>query len=567
MRSWQARSDWKFITFRAFYRRFPLYIRAILFVVLVCMTMLALDLRQSWIARDVRLQQATTETGNLADSLAQHALDVFENTDSFLKVLRSALLDEAADPAAVLRVERRMRTRVAGQNLIGRLFLFDSHGSWLASSLDPSDFARVSSLNYADRDYFRYHRDHDDDRVLIGPPIEVKLDGSSVVTVSRRLNHPDGGFAGVIGASINIGAFQRYFETFDIGKQGAITLTDGLGTVLIRRPFDQNNVGRNVARSQFFQEIQDNADSGSIEFASLIDGRPRLGSFHRVPGFGLIMIVALDKQEVLASWWEDMQIHLVWLTIIVMFVALLGYRMTLQIRYRGAAEARLGTSGETLERRVEERTADLQQMVGQRDLLLREVYHRVKNNMQVVDGLLAMEVKHLDDAEARQPLLDIRSRVHALGLAHQQLMGSADLETFDIAPFLRELAGNILENAGDRAPGLSVEVIPLMVTLDFAIPMGLILSELVTGCLNHVFPPGNGRITVRLHQDAANIIVLTVSDNGLSPTLPIYPDLRKAARRTKFIKGLVGQIDGTMNVCYDNGSHTEIVFENQGLSK
>ena len=544
-----------------------LYIKAILFVTLVCVTMLGLDIKQVWLARGVRVQQAQTETANLARSLAQHAQDVFESTDATLKGLRATLAEEGTDPGAMARLGRRMRARVVNQEIIQRLFLYGANGNWLAGSLDAAAFAKVRDLNYVDRDYFRYHRDHAEDVDFLGPPIQTKFDGAWVVTVTRRLSHPDNSFAGVVGASVSLDLFQSFFETFDTGRQGAITLTNGQGILIVRRPFEVANIGRSIAQSQFFQAIRDNADNGSFEFISLLDGRPRLGSFHRVSGFDLIMIVALDKNEVLASWWHDTKIYAAWIAGVVAFVALAGYQLTLQIRHRAIAEARLATSQYTLERRVTERTADLQQMVNQRDILLREVYHRVKNNMQAVDALLAMEVKYLADPEARQALRDMRTRVYALSLAHQQLMTSADLETFDFAPLLRELVASILTGRPDDGISLTVETIPLMVTLDFAVPMSLVISDLVTNSLQRSFPPNNGRVNLSLNCNTDGRIVLTVSDNGVAPAGPAITAAGETARRIRVIKGLLRQIDGALTMHDENGSHSEIIVARQDMPR
>ncbi|MFC7689157.1 MASE4 domain-containing protein [Paeniroseomonas aquatica] len=132
----------------------------------------------------------------------------------------------------------------------------------------------------------------------------------------------------------------------------------------------------------------------------------------------------------------------------------------------------------TLEERVAARTAELTQALGQRDLLLREVYHRVENNLQIVDSLIHAEARPVTDPAALEGFARLRQRVFTLGQAHQQLMRSADLRYFDIAPFLEELVAEIRRAA---LPGCTVEVLadPVAVDLDFAIPLGLIVTELV----------------------------------------------------------------------------------------
>lgn len=222
-------------------------------------------------------------------------------------------------------------------------------------------------------------------------------------------------------------------------------------------------------------------------------------------------------------------------------------------RYR--AQLALQSAKLELEAVVEERTIALQQ----RDVLLREVYHRVKNNLQIVDALLVMQARKLSDPEAQSALLGLRRRVFALGLVHHQLMNSRDLQTFDVAPFLEELSQNILEGGAEQRINLAVRAIPLDVGLDFAIPLGLLVTELVTNSLKHAFPDGNGTISVVLERAAKSEIALIVSDDGrghngdVSPAKAVKPGLGAG-----IIAGLVAQLRGTMTMRNDHGTSTEI---------
>lgn len=213
-------------------------------------------------------------------------------------------------------------------------------------------------------------------------------------------------------------------------------------------------------------------------------------------------------------------------------------------------------SAAELERRVEERTAELGRVVeeqkatlAQRDLLLREVYHRVKNNLQMVDGLLVMQSRQMTDPDARKALRGLRDRIFALGLVHQQLMSSSDLKTFDVAPFLGELSSNIVDGEAGGGVALSVEAIPLDVGLDFAIPLGLLVNELVTNSLKHAFPDGGGEIAVKLSRAGDGELLLVVADNGKGyEGEPPRPDGSNVALGATIIKGLVAQMQGTIMV-------------------
>jgi PAS domain S-box-containing protein len=208
-------------------------------------------------------------------------------------------------------------------------------------------------------------------------------------------------------------------------------------------------------------------------------------------------------------------------------------------------------------------TAALQQ----RDVLLREVYHRVKNNLQIIDGLVVMQARRMEDPGARAALMGLRNRLHALALVHHQLMHSKNLRTFDIAPFLKELAGNLLEGGGEAGVHLSVRAIPLEVDLDFAIPLGLLVAELVTNSLKHAFPDGKGTITVSLERTADGGIALVVADDGQgrSPG-DAASGPGKAGLGTSIINGLIEQLQGELIMGNERGVRTEIRVAAPGQS-
>ncbi len=195
----------------------------------------------------------------------------------------------------------------------------------------------------------------------------------------------------------------------------------------------------------------------------------------------------------------------------------------------------------------------------QRDALLREVYHRVKNNLQIIDGFIVMQARQMEEPGAKTALLGLRNRIHALALVHHQLMHSKNLKTFDIAPFLKELASNIVDGGAKDGIKLSVSAIPLEVDLDFAIPMGLLVAELVTNSIKHAFPDGKGTITVSLECAAGGEIALIVSDDGQGRTAGnAMSGLSRSGLGTSIINGLVSQLDGEQIMEDSIGTRTEI---------
>ncbi|HET6609035.1 MAG TPA: histidine kinase dimerization/phosphoacceptor domain -containing protein [Rhodopila sp.] len=210
-----------------------------------------------------------------------------------------------------------------------------------------------------------------------------------------------------------------------------------------------------------------------------------------------------------------------------------------------------------LEEAVAQRTADLTETIRQRDLLLREVYHRVKNNLQVVDALIAMESRRLKDAPAREALAELRNRVFALGLVHQQLMSSNDLASFSIAPFLRELCDNVAASLAlaERGVRVDVDAAPIRVNLDFAIPVGLLTTEL----LSNTAKRGQAtEVRVSFQPDAAGQAVLAVEDNGNAELANDPPQPNTGSTGDRILEGLTRQLEGRMDVMRVNGTSVRI---------
>ncbi|MET3827384.1 PAS domain S-box-containing protein [Sphingomonas sp. PvP055] len=233
--------------------------------------------------------------------------------------------------------------------------------------------------------------------------------------------------------------------------------------------------------------------------------------------------------------------------------------LSVDISAQKASEAELGRLNAQLESQTEALTVAngrLSAALVQRDLLLQEVYHRVKNNMQMVDSFLVLQKAALTDPVAKNALTSLRKRVHALGLVHHQLMQSGNLTTFDIAPFLRELADNILDGSASHDVGISVHADTLDVGLDFAIPLALLVTELVTNALKHAFPGGQGHIDVQLSRNADGSFALVVSDTGIGYTNALGPSA--GGLGTKIITALVRQLRATMTMHSEHGTRVAI---------
>jgi PAS domain S-box-containing protein len=153
----------------------------------------------------------------------------------------------------------------------------------------------------------------------------------------------------------------------------------------------------------------------------------------------------------------------------------------------------------------------------EKEALLKEVHHRVKNNLQVITSMLNLQAKSVKDPKALEILDESRSRIRSIALIHETLCESADLTKVNMAPYIRSLAGALARAYGDGTLRIALKVDCGAVLLDVgqALPCGLLLNELITNALKHAFPGGRqGEILVGLSEQGGHL-ALMVADDGI----------------------------------------------------
>ena len=167
----------------------------------------------------------------------------------------------------------------------------------------------------------------------------------------------------------------------------------------------------------------------------------------------------------------------------------------------------------TLRKKAEQQ---IKESLQEKEVLLREIHHRVKNNLQIISSLLNLQSKQVKDEHALNLLRDSQNRVRSMALIHQKLYDSPDLALLDFAGYLRSLASALFSSYGFGTEGISLKsnVDDIRLDINTAVPCGLIINELISNSLKHAFETGQGEICVDLHPNDDDTVTLTVSDNG-----------------------------------------------------
>jgi len=211
---------------------------------------------------------------------------------------------------------------------------------------------------------------------------------------------------------------------------------------------------------------------------------------------------------------------------------------------------------------LEVKEEQLVRSLAEKNTLLQEVHHRVKNNLQVISSLLRMQGEVLKDQTAAAALKESHQRVLSMALIHEQLYGNKEMDQIDFAEFTQTLVSELFRSyagTGDRVSHRTM-VEEVRLQIDQAIPCGLILNELVTNALKYAYPNGKrGEVVIELRESDAGMVTLSVSDQGVG--LPAEFDWSNSASMgLPIVDLLTQQLGGTLAVRTSPGASFTIEF-------
>jgi two-component sensor histidine kinase len=239
--------------------------------------------------------------------------------------------------------------------------------------------------------------------------------------------------------------------------------------------------------------------------------------------------------------------------LLVLFAGLLYNRYQLKQR----ANKKLEVS----QQKIEKQNLSLQHLVNEKEWLLKEIHHRVKNNLHTISGLLDAQSGYLQTEEALRAISDSQHRVQAMSLLHQKLFNSESLSNVEMQEYIYELVDHLEHSFGTQQKiKFYLDINSLRLGLSHALPIGLILNEAITNAIKYAFPGGQeGTINIQLKQQSGNQCLLLIADTGKG--LPAdFNSQQSHSMGMSLMQGLSEDINGVFLISNNNGTEIRISF-------
>lgn len=347
-------------------------------------------------SRERALEDINTHGLNLTQALSTYSEGIVRQSSLLLLGLVERLETEGSGPAQIERLSQLVSRQHPLMPQLSGIAIYDKDGRWLLSSNSPMPVGANSS----DRAYFIHHRDDPSREPFIGLPIRSRANQEWVITISRRFNDPQGAFAGVVAVTLGVENFLHLFGQLDVGHEGAIGLSYTDGSMLVRYPFREQDMGRNFSKSPIYAKYLVDQSVGTASFTSSLDGVERLYAFRKSDTLPLVTTVALGKREALAAWRFEALLSALVVCGLLALTGAIGWLLIRAMSRRIAAESELRVTQQQLldSNQQLERQAMHDALTGlanrrRFDQVLTEEFRRARRNRTTL-SLLMIDIDH-----------------------------------------------------------------------------------------------------------------------------------------------------------------------------
>ena len=359
------------------------------------------------------------------------------------------------------------------------------------------------------------------------------------IASARRRSKPDGSFGGALALGTPINALVAHLENANLPGDYEVALLDSSGQVFASNNWDVMDAkvmaGLKPGATGFFAVPSKSHESREAAIVPLAGNKfyavvsappPPPITLENLNAFGNFALPLLAWLLALVTAWLAMdRLVLRWLDYLRRIAGLYASgKLSVQpLRAKSQAPGEIKVLADTMEEmavRIRDRTAHMEEALAARDAAMKEIHHRVKNNLQIINSLLSLQGRKLKDRTAVSALDDARARINALSLIHSSLYEHNNINMVDTRSFFTELSSNLGQALGAEDLGIDMltDIDDDSIDADLAVPLALFTAEAVTNAVRHAFPAREttgvqGLIRIR-YQHAQSGAVLTVEDNG-----------------------------------------------------
>ena len=447
--------------------------------------------------------QAQIEAHRAAHVVATQFSWVFQASSQALRRIEEAVTGPVdANGQAIGNINDAVRDLPAGF----QYSVYDAQGA-----LRYSSEAAATAVHVSDRPYFK--RLATGEELVISPQITDRLTGTDVFIVARRMDR-DGLFAGVATIAIPQRTLNAMATVLGLTAGSTVALIAEDGLLISREP---SVVPMNLAGTPLFDQLKD-SPNGTYDNISPADGTRRIIGYWKLEDWPVIAVTGISKTGAYSDVLRHWSTASILLIPVIFFTGWLIHRLTQLMCVD------------------EDRQQQLVAAMDRSNFLLREIHHRVKNNLQTVMSLIRLEAIP-PDAKLR-----LASRIEAMVKVHEEMYHSDQFERVQLRPYLTRLIEGIAQSYGADV-ALTLEIAPVEISGDRALQLGLLTNELVSNAYKHAFVGRtSGRLEVRLTEPSPGRLELVVTDDGLGYSR----DLNLKNMGSRLVEAFASQLGGSV---------------------
>jgi two-component sensor histidine kinase len=523
------------------------------------------------------MDRARHDTADARAQLAQTALAAATPEQNMLsaaeQILRAlANMNEVRDVAAYCNHD--LGEALRGLSFFTNITRLDANGTIVCAALPVS-------LGHSARSSPIWQQATQGPSFVVSGEMHSPVDNQRVIAGILPLRDGRGRFQGALAIGLDLRWLDSMVRARDLAKGSVVALFDRQGTIITSNRLE-------IAKALFTSPNATRIAQGALNSAKDSSGRAWTYATAPLVGHNIFVGFAMRESSLLGPTYVHvgadfllpfLMIALTWIAIWVVterqLTRWIVYLTRISAVYRtghysirpslGGAPTELRLLGEALAEMaasIQDRDRNLREAVAQKTMLVREVHHRVKNNLQIVMSLLSLQAAQLQDPASREALRQARARINALALVHRILYEIEDQSTVDIKRLIADLTEQTHEGfGGDRHDiRVLVDAIARTASGDVAVPLALFTVEALTNAFRHAFPPeqNGGTIRVRLETFGEGQLRLSIEDDGAG----FADDEIDARIGARLIKTFGQQVGGTaaLRSQKGNGTIAEIVF-------